>query len=441
MIDQRPVGAGPEPELYTSATRRFAAALVQDGIDELSAATDRGTALRYPSERGGQRHEVVTGNRLPAVPPEFRDLAAGHQELVEAGADAIHEGAVAPAAAVDLAVRIRDSARRACADIGFVQVRVEEFAQHMTVSRPGLSPRGETRRWVRLVVRTTAGRDGVTRTASLLAAAPDWDELVRGAEQRCPGRRAAEAATGLLTAHPLPDGELPVVFAGATAATFVHEVCGHVLEGDLLADRRSLLAGLAGAELATGALTVSDDPRIAGRWGSYTVDDEGSEAVAVTLIEAGRLAGQITCRASADRLGVRATGHGRRADYQRPPLPRLTNTVVQAGPERPDALLSGIGHGVLVTEVAGGHVNPMTGDFTVQVAAARAIRAGRPAETLGAGVIRGNVRTALAGIGAVADDVAVVDSVCVKRGQRMPVSFSSPSLLVEQGLQLSGGRP
>ncbi|MER7583824.1 metallopeptidase TldD-related protein [Kitasatospora sp. NPDC097691] len=438
-MDDRATDVASAPELYTSTTRRFAAAVIQDRIDELSAVVDTGTAVRHRSADGAPCHTTTTGDALPDLPSGFRSLGETHHAAARATADSVYERSVAPDDAVELLARIRAGARRQSADVTFVQVRFEEFAQCMTVSRPGEEPRQDTRRRVRTVVRTTATRTGTTRTSSLMTAASGWDELLERVAADCPGRRAAELATGLLTADPLPDGELPVVFAGSTGAALIHEVCGHALEGDLLADRRSLFADRSEPELASAVLTVLDDPRLGG-WGSYEFDDEGTPARPVALVEAGRLTGQVTCRESAHRLGVPASGHARRIDYQQPPLPRLSNTSVRAGAERPDALLSGIGHGVLVTEVAGGHVNPMTGEFTVQVTTGRAIRDGKPAEPLGSGTVRGNVRTALAAIKAVADDVSVSDAVCVKRGQHVPVSFSSPSLLVESGLRLSGGR-
>ncbi|HLL82823.1 MAG TPA: metallopeptidase TldD-related protein, partial [Longimicrobium sp.] len=60
---------------------------------------------------------------------------------------------------------------------------------------------------------------------------------------------------------PCPEGELPVVFPpGAASGSFFHEVCGHPLEGDVVARRGSYLALRLGQRVAEEFVTVRDDP-------------------------------------------------------------------------------------------------------------------------------------------------------------------------------------
>jgi predicted Zn-dependent protease len=61
-------------------------------------------------------------------------------------------------------------------------------------------------------------------------------------------------------------------------------------------------------------LTLTDDPLAPGRPGSRPVDDEGVVALPRTLIERGRVVGRITDLETGIRLGIPATGHGRRRE-------------------------------------------------------------------------------------------------------------------------------
>ena len=58
----------------------------------------------------------------------------------------------------------------------------------------------------------------------------------------------------------------------------VHEACGHGLEGDLVQKGMSVYAGKLGQQVASEKITVIDDATIAGKYGSFAFDNEGSSS-------------------------------------------------------------------------------------------------------------------------------------------------------------------
>ncbi|MFP2910308.1 metallopeptidase TldD-related protein, partial [Pyxidicoccus sp. 3LFB2] len=78
---------------------------------------------------------------------------------------------------------------------------------------------------------------------------------------------------------PCPSASLPVVFPpGAASACFFHEVCGHPLEGDVVARGGSYLARRLGQRVAGEHLSVSDDPTDGHGALAFAWDDEGHAA-------------------------------------------------------------------------------------------------------------------------------------------------------------------
>ena len=70
---------------------------------------------------------------------------------------------------------------------------------------------------------------------------------------------------------------------------------------------------------------------MAGGFGSYAVDDEGTPAARHALVLDGEYGSPLTSRRTAAQHGVPATANGRRRDYTQVPIPRASNTVARPG--------------------------------------------------------------------------------------------------------------
>lgn len=235
---------------------------------------------------------------------------------------------------------------------------------------------------------------------------------------------------------PCPTGPLPVVFPpGAASACFFHEVCGHPLEGDVVARGGSYLAHRLGQRVAEPFVSVSDDPTDGCGALAYTWDDEGHAAQPVRLLHEGVVTSPLLDSRSAEALGRVPNGHGRRVGFKHPPLPRMAHTRVEPHQGHLEALMADIPHGLLVRHLTPRHMNLLSGDFSFYVVEAQEIRNGRPGRLVAPGILGGNGLEALAGIDAIGADF---QNLFATRGCRkldhgpLPVSFGQPSIRFRQ---------
>ena len=237
-------------------------------------------------------------------------------------------------------------------------------------------------------------------------------------------------------AVPCPTGSLPVVFPpGAASACFFHEVCGHPLEGDVVARGGSFLARRLGQRVAEPFVSISDDPTDGCGSLAYACDDEGNPARAVHLVRAGVIGSPLLDVRSARTLGHAPNGHGRRVGFKHPPLPRMAHTRVEPHQGTLEDLLAGIPHGLLIRHLTPRHMNLLSGDFSFYIVEAQELRDGRPGRMVGPGILSGNGLQALASIDAVGADF---QNLFATRGCRklshgpLPVSFGQPTVRFRQ---------
>ncbi|WP_375771714.1 TldD/PmbA family protein [Archangium gephyra] len=240
-------------------------------------------------------------------------------------------------------------------------------------------------------------------------------------------------------AVPCPTGALPVVFPpGAASACFFHEVCGHPLEGDVVARGGSYLARRLGQRVAEPFVSVTDDPTDGRGALGYAWDDEGQAARPVPLLHAGVVGTPLLDLRSAKTLGLAPNGHGRRVSFKHPALPRMAHTRVEPHLGDLEGLMAGIPHGLLVRHLTPRHMNLLSGDFSFYIVEAQEIREGRPGRMVSPGILSGNGLEALAAIDAVGADF---QNLFATRGCRkldhgpLPVSFGQPAVRFQR-LQL-----
>jgi PmbA protein len=256
-----------------------------------------------------------------------------------------------------------------------------------------------------LVAGVVAERDGQselgweTDAATTRASLP-WGKIGAAA--------AAKAVSRLGAGRPAP-GRQPVILDREVAAEFL-SLLGATLSADALLKGRSLWAGRVGATVAAAAVTVVDDPTLAGAVGSAPCDDEGQPTRRKVLIDAGVLAGFLHSLETAHRMGLAPTGNGFRRDFESPPLPRPGNLVLQPGTRSPETWAGASGAIALVDDILGAHtMNPVSGDFSVG-ASGFVCEGGRRRPFRGA-TIAGNLGALFASIAEVGDDLRFFGSV------------------------------
>ncbi|MBI2762953.1 MAG: TldD/PmbA family protein [Chloroflexi bacterium] len=159
-------------------------------------------------------------------------------------------------------------------------------------------------------------------------------EYIRGLDLVGKAGQYAEEAVALLSAPQCPSGIATVVLDPSQLYLQVHESCGHPTELDRVYGTEASYAGTsflttdkldAGFRYGSDLVTIVADATAPMGMGTFGWDDEGVEAQSVPLIRNGILAGYLTSRETAPRIG-RSSGGAMRADgWNRIPLIRMTN--------------------------------------------------------------------------------------------------------------------
>jgi PmbA protein len=166
---------------------------------------------------------------------------------------------------------------------------------------------------------------------------------------------------------------------------------GHFLgaiNGASVARGTSLLKDRMGQAIFGSGITVIDDPRRVRGARSRLFDGEGVPTRTRTLIDGGVLQTWLLDSRSARQLGLASTGNAARGTGG-PPSPSSTNVYMQAGTLTPAQLMADIKEGLYVTELLGGGMNGITGDYS-RGAAGFMIRDGAIAEPVAEITIAGN---------------------------------------------------
>ncbi len=233
--------------------------------------------------------------------------------------------------------------------------------------------------------------------------------------------------------------QIPVVLKSGWGGTWLHEAVGHQLEADTLVDGLSGLAISPGSVIGPAFLDIVDDPTIQNGRASMLFDDEGTDCVPTTLVEAGCVVGCLTDRRHNLIHGFRLRGNGRRAHYASHPRPRMTNLLLGTGTTDVAALISDPTEGILVDDIGHANYDPESGIVTLQATRARRLRRGKIIEQLDPLTVSATPLQFLAGIVAVGDDFRLDGDrgYCSKDGLVVPISVGQPTVLIH-GLAVAG---
>lgn len=245
---------------------------------------------------------------------------------------------------------------------------------------------------------------------------------------------AARLAVLNLSAVEIEAGPQTVVLGNADSAVLLHEAVGHGLEADFNYKKLSNYSGRIGEKVASDQCTIVDEGLFENMRGTINIDDEGNAPQSTVLIENGILKGYMTDRISARKLGVAASGNGRRQAYNYPPMPRMTNTYLRNGEHSADEILSSVKKGIYAKSFTGGNVDITKGDFTFSCSEAYLIEDGRITTPIKGATLVGNGPDVMTGVTMVGNDLKFTDGgwTCGKSGQLVPVGMGTPTVKVDE---------
>lgn len=242
--------------------------------------------------------------------------------------------------------------------------------------------------------------------------------------------KTVKRLTGLLGAREAPMGTKTVVLSAEAGGTMIHEAIGHGLEADLAMEGLSCYKTLLGKPIASPLITVVDDATVPHLRGTYAFDDEGVKAERTVLVQEGILKEYLFDRFHALKYGMRSTGNGRRESFRYKPIPRMSNTMILPGKDRPEDIIRSVDEGVFVVKMGGGQVDTVRGDFVFEISEGYMIEKGHVADMIKNATMMGNGLKVLQSIDMVGNDLGYGIGTCGKDGQGVPVADAQPTLRI-----------
>ncbi|RYZ74546.1 MAG: metalloprotease PmbA [Lysobacteraceae bacterium] len=207
------------------------------------------------------------------------------------------------------------------------------------------------------------------------------------------GRHAALRTLARIAPRSLATGEYPVLFQAEVARSLVGHLLGAV-SGGALYRRASFLLDQVGAQLFPDWFSIGEHPLLRRGLRSAAFDAEGVATREAPLVSAGVLQRYVLGSYSARKLGLQSTANAG----------GVHNLKVAANAGGFDELVRGLPRGLLVTELMGQGVNPVTGDYS-RGAAGFWIEDGAVVHPVDGITIAGNLKDMFARIEAVGNDV------------------------------------
>lgn len=251
-------------------------------------------------------------------------------------------------------------------------------------------------------------------------------------------RTCARESIVMLEAEDAPAGIMDVVMQNGWGGVLVHEAVGHPLEGDVIAEKTGVFYGKLGQKVASDVFTMVDDGTLPNFRGTTNFDDEGTQMKRNVLIEKGVLVKYMTDILSAKQLNMERTGNGRRESFRYIPIPRMTNTFIDRGKDKPEDIIASTRSGLYVQSLSGGSVNPITGMFNFTCREAYLIENGKKTTPVKGATLIGSCMDIISNIDAVGDDLDFGPGICGK-GQMAEVTAGQPTVRI-RGINVGGSR-
>jgi TldD protein len=330
------------------------------------------------------------------------------------------------------------SARRVSPKICQVAASISDSSSHVNIiSSSGVNV-SDFRVHTRLAINVTAG-DGAEKIVSREApGALAGYESLEAFNAPFLAQSAAERSLRMLDAGHIAGGMMPVVMGPGFGGVIFHEAVGHPLETESIRRNASPFVGKLGQVVAKPCLTAIDDGTIPGSWGSIAIDDEGMSAERTVLIENGVLKSYMSDMVGALETGVARTGNARRESYKYAPVSRMRNSFIAPGKDSFDSMIESVEHGLYASKMAGGSVNPATGEFNFAVEEGYEIENGKIGRPVRGATLIGKGDRVLSEISMVGSDFSLAAGVCGASSGSVPVTVGQPTIKVDS--ILVGGR-
>ncbi|PIR32415.1 MAG: modulator protein [Alphaproteobacteria bacterium CG11_big_fil_rev_8_21_14_0_20_44_7] len=267
-------------------------------------------------------------------------------------------------------------------------------------------------------VSVIAGKDQEMQTDYGYSAARHFADLISPEKI---GNEAATRALQKMNPRKANTGKYPIIFEPRIAKGLIGDLAAGI-NGASIARGTSFLKNKMDEQIFPAGVNIIDNPHMPRGLASKPYDGEGVANQQRLIIENGVLKTWLLDMRSANKLGLKTTGHASRSAGA-PPSPSGTNMYMEAGNISPQELIRNIKSGFFVTDTFGMGINYTTGDYS-QGASGLWIENGEIAYPVSEVTLAGNLLDIFANI-TPANDL------------EFKYSTNSPTLLIE-GITLAG---
>jgi len=308
---------------------------------------------------------------------------------------------------------------------------MEKIQKVMIANNEGLLAKDQ-RTYARIFVSSIASKDNQMQTGGEGPGALMGYEFFNSLDPEELGRTTAERAVKMLLADYAPSGKFPIIIGNAFGGVIFHEACGHSLETTSVAKGASVFSDKLEKQIANSCVTAIDDGTIPNKWGSSTIDDEGSLTKRTVLIDKGVLKSFMIDKLGGLKIGMPSTGSGRRQSYKFAPTSRMRNTFINTGTDSINDMISSVDFGLYAKKMGGGSVQPGTGDFNFAVGEGYLIEKGKVTKPVRGATLIGNGRDILKKISMISDDLELAEGMCGSQSGIIPTCVGQPTIKVDE---------
>ncbi len=367
-----------------------------------------------------------------------------------------HADAVAPVSvdAARWATELRNASRAFAAHSAIFDDALSLSVQHerrWLVTSEGTRLYTERTIWGLTVECNVRADDGAVLTHTQAWYGASEAELPAGQTLLAQVERLAGEVEALRSAPVIDPYTGPAILLEDATGVLFHEVIGHRLEGERLADDEEghTFKGQLGTRVIPDFLDVLDDPTQRahaqhGLNGHYDYDDEGVAAQPVTLIDRGVLRAFLTSRRPVSGQ-TRSNGHGR-GEGSFDPMARMGVTIVRShkvvSMKRLDEMLieearkQGKPYGLVIVDVTGGDTNTGASGYQAFRGSPQLVykvdaRSGTRTLVRGVEMV-GTPLSSINKIIATSDTTGLFNGFCGAESGYVPVSVLAPAVLMSE---------
>jgi len=229
-----------------------------------------------------------------------------------------------------------------------------------------------------------------------------------------------------------------VVLDADLAGILAHEAIGHTTEADLVMGG-SVAKDFLNKPVATDLVTLTDyahtiDDKLCPV--PVFVDDEGTKARDVKIIENGILKKYMHNKDSANEFNMNLTGNARAFKYSDEPLIRMRNTAIQPGNDKLNDMISSIDNGYYLTRSSNGQADS-TSEFMFGVVMGYEIKNGKLGQAIKDTTISGIAFDVLKTVTMISDEMVWSSGGMCGKKQLIPVGMGGPAIKCKLNI---GGR-